>query len=407
MNRIVIWGAGVRGREAYYKLKREFDIVGFLDSDIKKRDTEIVDGRKVLGLEIYEKNMLIVIACEKWIEVLRALQEQGLKFLVDFIPYHMLQRKKIRLNDLLDCFGVSDTILYLKEIKKSRKLALIYGNCQTEIIANMLEFNHDFDRRYVLLRVPQIHLFRNEEQIEQIFYKNNIMQLVDLFIYQNVKENNRFCNRLGTNTLLKQFCNKCRKIPIHNIYFDGYFIQTETNEGRYMENFIQKDFPYTDVIVSTLLKRGKSVDEIINLLKDENLVPYSRIVERCETSFENLRQRERHVEVPIVDYIKENYRKEQLFYSCNHPKNIVIYEYTKRIMNSLGINKIDYFTEEEMNMEFGTLGQANSIPVFPCVIKALGLKKYDSKVRISNVSSRLIPMEEYIREYIYRCYDIK
>ena len=74
-------------------------------------------------------------------------------------------------------------------------------------------------------------------------------------------------------------------------------------------------------------------------------------------------------------------------------------------MKTIGIEKTDKFTEEEMNMEFGTLGMANSFPVFPCVIKALGLKKYDTKAHISNVSSNLITMDAYIREYIYRCYE--
>ena len=37
-DQIAIWGAGVRGREAYNELKKKFHIVGFLDSDIRKKD---------------------------------------------------------------------------------------------------------------------------------------------------------------------------------------------------------------------------------------------------------------------------------------------------------------------------------------------------------------------------------
>lgn len=403
---IVIWGAGTQGRAAYYRLNKQFNIIGFLDSDSEKKNKKIVDGKRVLDQEKCKKKFYIVIACGRWMDVAHKLQEKGLNFLVDFIPYNMFLKKNIYLNDLLDDFGAADTVLYLKEVKKTRKIALIYGNCQTEIISNMLEYNNDFEMQYMLVRVPQIHLYRDEDQIEQIFYKNKIMQLIDLFIYQNVRENNRFYPRLGTDMILKQFNNHCRKMPIHNIYFDGYFVQYDANNDRYFQNLDQKDFPYTDGIVNTLLEEGKSVSEILDTICNENLYSEEEIQKKCKQSIENLKHREKYVEVPIVDYIENNYMKEQLFYTYNHPKNIVIYEYVKRILKALEIDKFDDFTEEELNMEFGTL-RINNFPIFPCVIKSLGLKKYESKVRISHISPKLIGIEEYIREYIYRCYGIE
>ena len=402
-NQIVIWGAGNQGREAYYNLSRYFETLGFYDSDHGKIGLEIVDGKRVL--EYQREKTLIVIACAKWMEVSRVLQNRGLRLLEDFIPYNMLLKKRIWLNDLMDCFTVSDLLEYLCEIRKNKKLALIYGNCQTDIIANMLEYNSGFTKQYMLLRVPQIHLYRDEEQIDQIFYKNGIMQMIDLFIFQNVKDNNRFSPNLGTDNILTQMNDKCRKLPIHNIYFDGYFIQYDADDDRYFNNLNQKDFPYTDGIVDRLIKDKRSVDEIINIISDENLETKEKILEKCEISINNLRQREEHVEVPIVDYIEKKYMNEQLFYTYNHPKTKVIYEYVKRMLNTLGIDKIDEFTEEELNMEFGTL-RINNFPVLPCVIKALGLRKFESKMRISHISHRLVTLDEYFREYIYRCYGI-
>lgn len=403
-NQIVIWGAGNQGKEAYYNLNRRFEISGFYDSDAGKTGMEIVDGKMVLEYQAHK--FFIVIACGKWMEVSQALQSRGLGLLKDFIPYNMLLMKKIQLNDLLDCFCISSIIEYLCEVKVNKQLALIYGNCQTEIIANMLEYNSDFEKQYTLLRVPQIHLYRNEEQINRMFYQHSIMQMVDLFIFQNVKENNRFSPRLGTGNILKQMDDKCRKLPIHNIYFDGYFIQYNADDNRYFNNLNQKDFPYTDEIVDSLVNDKKSVDEIIDIISDENLETKDKVLEKCKKSIDNLRQREVHVEVPIVDYIEKEYMQEQLFYTYNHPKNKVIYEYVKRILKLLGIDKVDEFTEEELNMEFGTL-RINNFPVFPCVIKALGLRKYETKMRISHISHKLVTLEEYLREYIYRCYGIE
>lgn len=403
-NHIIIWGAGNQGREAYYNLKREYDIVGFFDSDITRIGTEVVDGKRILKYQ--KQNLLIVIACQKWKDVSCALLQKGLKPFADFIPYNVLQNTHIYLHDLMDCFDIIDIQEYFYRVKKGKKLAMIFGNCQTEIIANMLEYNNSFNSNYVLLRVPQIHLYRDEEQVEQIFYKNNIMQMVDLFIYQKVRENNRFYARLGTDNILKQVRSNCRSLSIHNIYFDGYFIQYDANDDRYFRNLDQKDFPYTDGIVDLLLEEKRNTNEIVNIICNESLYTEKQIKEKCNQSINNLKEREKFVDVPIVDYIEENYCKEQLFYTYNHPKNIVLYEYVNRLLKSLGIDRIDSFTEEELNMEFGTL-RINNFPILPCVVKALGLKKYEYKMRISHISTKLITVEEYIREYIFRCYGME
>lgn len=399
--KVVIWGAGNQGREAYYRLRDRYEVVGFYDSDVTKMGKEIVDGKHVLA---YGKHkFFIVVACGKWMEVVRTLQEGGLMVWEDFLPYHMLEGKCLRLHDMMTCIGAEGIKKYLDALRETKQIALVYGNCQTEIIANMLEYNKDFHNRYVLLRVPQIHLYTDENQIKEIFYKNGLMEKIDLFIYQNVKEENRFHPLLGVMRILEQTSAGCKKLCIHNIYFDGYFIQYDADENRYFANMNQKDFPYTDGIVHQLVSEGKGIDKILEMINKTDFIPPETVLEKCEQSIENLRRREEKVDVPIVDYIEKHYREEQLFYTYNHPKNTVIYEYVKRILKVIGISNADEFTEEELNLAFGTL-RINNFPVFPCVISALGLKKYERKVRISHISTGLITMNEYIREYIVRCY---
>ena len=399
--KVVIWGAGNQGRDAYYHLRDRYEVAGFYDSDLTKTGKEIVDGKQVLAYRVHE--FFIVVACGKWMEVVRNLQERGLVVQEDFLPYHMLERRSLRLHDMMACIGADGIKKYLDTVRETKQIALVYGNCQTEIIANMLEYNKDFHNRYALLRVPQIHLYTDENQIKEIFYENGLMKKMDLFIYQNVKEENRFHPLLGVEHILEQMSVRCKKLCIHNIYFDGYFIQYDADENRYFSNMDQKDFPYTDSIVHELVTEGKGIDEIIEMINKTDFIAPEAVWEKCEKSIENLRRREEKVDVPIVDYIEKHYREEQLFYTYNHPKNIVIYEYVKRILKAIGIGNTDEFTEEELNLAFGTL-RINNFPVFPCVISALGLKKYERKVRISHISTGLITMNEYIREYIVRCY---
>lgn len=401
---IAIWGGGKQGKNAYYTLKRKYDIICFLDSDVRKENLEIVDGKKVLFVCL--DSFFIVIACEQWMDVSKKLLKEGLHLLDNFLPYNMLQMKNIRLDVLLDCFDAISVKKYLKKIKIKKKIALIYGNCQTEILANMIEHNKEFSEKYVLLRVPQIHLYRDEKQVEEIFYKNNIMEMLDLFIYQKVKINNRYFEKLGTNSILEKIRTDCKKLIIHNIFFDGYFIQCKGSDDRYIENMNQKNFPYFDVIVDSLITEGKNVKDILNLLFRIDLFDDNTIQKRCKRSIHILKQKEESVDIPIVDYIENNYQKRQLFYTHNHPKNIVIYEYVKRILKALTIEKIDEFTEEELYLEFGSL-RINNFPILPCVIKALGLENYELKMRISDVTPKLLSIEDYMKEYIYRCYGRK
>lgn len=398
---IVIWGVGNQGKDAYYDLKKNYNIEGFLDSDSKKLHTMVTDGKEVIDFETNKS--LIVLASHHWIDISKLLMEKGLRLFSDFIPYHMFNMKKIRLDELFDCFDIKSIVQYLNRAKCMKKVALIYGNCQTEIIANMLEYNTEFARQYMLLRVPQVHLYRSDKQIEMLLYSDEIMKLIDLFIFQNVREDNRYNERLGTNNIQKMLSESCRKLSIHNIYFDGYFIQYDANEKRYLNNMNEKEFPYTDGIVHAFVNEGKKVDEILALINDEKLVSQDKILRHCKKSIDNLRKREKFVDIHITDYIEKNYCNEQLFYTHNHPKDTVIFEYTKRILTAIGIDEVSEFTEEELNMEFGTL-RINNFPIFPCVIKALGLGKYESKMRIFYSSSRLVTMDEYIKEYIFRCY---
>ncbi len=399
-DQIVIWGSGTRGMGAYYALRKSYEILGFLDSDPEKKHMEIVDGKKVL--ESKPAGCLVIIACGRWMEVSRLLLEKGLRLCMDFLPYHMLMMEEIRLNDLLYCFRAEDIAAYLKEVRDRKQVALIYGNCQIDIMANMMEYNEEFRRRYILLRVPPVHLYKDEAHIEKVLYSDEIMKLVDLFIFQCVREDNRYSAKLGTAHIAEGMGKGCRKVCIHNLYFDGYFIQYDSDEGKYLKNMDEKSFPYTDVIVDMLLEDKKGTEEIIQLISKDDFVPKEKIETRCRKSIENLCAREKLVDVPIVDYIREHYKREQLFYTHNHPKNIVIYEYVKRILRVLEIDCVDEFTEEELNLEFGTL-RINNFPVYPCVVKALGLEKYETKARISHISPGLVTMRQYIREYISRC----
>lgn len=91
---------------------------------------------------------------------------------------------------------------------------------------------------------------------------------------------------------------------------------------------------------------------------------------------------------------------EQLFYSNNHPNENLMLEYADRIMHFLG------YSSKEMSLtdaylECGTL-KGQDIPLYPSVVKALGLENYEKKFYPNRYLLRDIPLSfgEYIDLYI-------
>lgn len=131
------------------------------------------------------------------------------------------------------------------------------------------------------------------------------------------------------------------------------------------------------------------------------IIDREEIMEGVRLSFSELKRREEKADIKISDYIIENYKKRQLFYSKNHPTNDVLIEYTERILQCLG-----YDTEEKMSgtdffVKAGTL-KGHDLPLYPAVIKALGISDYEDRCypnRYFN-SDVSLSIEEWIRAYI-------
>lgn len=139
---------------------------------------------------------------------------------------------------------------------------------------------------------------------------------IDLFLCQKVNPSNRFCPALASDHLIKKLSPNCQVVMILNIYFDGYFPQQIRNKTSIMKEIHQSGlFPYGDVFIDELIKKGLSDKDILALIQDENFITPEVVVMAANQSLTELRDREKEVDVQISDYIEAGYRKKQLFYS--------------------------------------------------------------------------------------------
>lgn len=129
------------------------------------------------------------------------------------------------------------------------------------------------------------------------------------------------------------------------MYFNGYFLQGQRiNRSMYTEIDANGLFGYRDnFIEEEMQKCGNNVEYVLQRICDENYIKEKRVLRECEKSLNELEKREQDVDVKIQDWIAEHYRDEQLFYSENHPNNVLLYEYTNRILTFLGYEKTNRY----------------------------------------------------------------
>lgn len=399
---IAIWGTGKLGKKYYFRLRDYCDVKCFFDNDIRKVGQEIVEGIK---LEQYnDQKYYIIVASGWWKEISIQLQKDGLKLVKDFLPVNLLFAEKIRLDELLEVFKMEDVMEYFRLVKKDKGLAMVYGNCQMESICNMLEFNASFRNDFALLRIPPIHLYKNKSQINEIFY-SRIISEIDLFICQNVSLKNGYAIELSSEMISRQLKPQCRIIRIHNIYFDGYFLQIDNTIARKTAGNSERYwFPYWDRYIHNFKHEGLKTKSIVDIITDADFIPKEEILEKCGKSIAELQKREMNVDVGVAEYIKRRYSVRQLFYTRNHPCNEVLYVYTNSLLEILNYEKNPQMSESEMNMHFGSMKYCDW-PLYPSVVSALGLQSWEKYLyTYTLIDTQLYRFDEFIREYIGRCY---
>lgn len=404
--KIAIWGAGKEGKRQYLKLKECYEVSVFYDSSERKW------GKMIDGIPIRQyrgERQFVVIATACWEEVVPILESYRLRMIDDFLPSWMFDKSEIDFKMLLTVCSDEELKKYFLYIKTKRKIALIYGNCQTNMLRKMLLFHSRFRKEYMVIIIPMVHEFKNDNEIRLIIGADILWKEIDLFIYQKTKLDNKFSKMLATDALLLKLQDTCHKISILSVYFDGYFVQFKPVVKKVLKEFNGNGlFAFGDKYIDEFMKERRSLSEIEKFLEDISMgdfLPEKEIEQKCEDSLQRLRMRENDVDIGICDYLERFYRDVQLFYSINHPICSVLYEYANRILEYLGYDRMISISEEDMILMFGSLKGIDMV-VYPAVIKVLGLKKYE-KAYFPNkmlADDYFLDFRTYQKEYIENIY---
>lgn len=263
-----------------------------------------------------------------------------------------------------------------------KKKCIIYGNCQTEPIRKYLMASSTFNKKYTMIYIPSIHRCNHEIGLERQYLDK--LYDCDLFIYQKVSRLYNYY--LSSDYMLDRLPDKCIKLSFTNSYFSGYHPQ-HTN---------QKLYPYADKNVISLLKEGFTKEAIISILSDENFYSFEYVNKNLDDTIQELKRRDKELDITLDDYIEKNFKSQQLFYTVNHPSYHIIQYITMKILEELEIQKEEISHIRMKNLYF----RDHIHPIYPSVIKHLNLDFLKSEEKPFSLNYLPLTFQEYLSKQI-------
>ncbi len=292
-----------------------------------------------------------------------------------------------------------------------KKCVILFGNCQTIRLENILLNHIQFRREYFFLTLPVVYNC-HESVVETLFSNDGqFLKLCDLFISQRISEKNRFNVLISTKNISEKLREDAKIIWIPNVYFDGYFPQQKHNEHNVDTHITPPGrFPNGDKYVDEIMEHSgmdPDVEKILDTICDEDFIPQDVIQTAVEKSLNELKNREFLCDIKMSDYVEDNFRIQQIFYAPNHPVTFVLFELARRILKFIGIRS-EAFRDlknmfDEENIDYSLIGQ--EIPIYPSVKKFFeGTEFLEKFYANSYFGDFRADFRDFTREYILRCW---
>ena len=220
---------------------------------------------------------------------------------------------------------------------------LFYGNCQPFELLRILNLcKNSYSTTYIACHTTTI----NESD-----FLNQIMNS-DIIITQPINDNYQEKNYLGTSFIIKNAKSTTKIILFDSCYFNFYYFDLTYKS---IDNILIRtpsDYHYHKMI--ECFKHNMDANTYIeNYVNNMNLKTSEELESIANNSLEELHNRSIDIQkkyssdnvfiISIHDFVKTNYKNKLLFYSMNHPTNIVCHYISEQIIIYLNIpNTIDY-----------------------------------------------------------------
>lgn len=264
--------------------------------------------------------------------------------------YNSLKERKLTENQLVDVIKSSDEYKSLLKIDNEKKLLLqkniidspqyqqkhkkytVYGSCQADAVAQILNSNSAFKSQYEYVPVNRVQLL-TENEINHL--NKNILPTIDLFIYQPIHNYHpHILTKYIIDNVLKP---DCVKIVFPFLYFTGYHPQDIVIQDVNVPNLDH------DVnLLKLYLKGPVNISNFIETITQENYYDKEYLIKLIDKNIYNFEIREKTNNneafyIPVREYISNNYQKKLLFYTIAHPTKHLSQYIVTEILKYLGL----------------------------------------------------------------------
>lgn len=272
----------------------------------------------------------------------------------------------------------------------------IYGNCHTSIIIKYLLYSDTIKNNYLIDKIYIVDYLENEKLDDKSI---KILKSADIFLCQYIEKNR---GELTHEFLIMNYLKKdCIILKFPHYRFDCYLLNND------VYNSISVSLSYIPKIPIEIIKlfnEVKNYDEfnqkfntIFNSIKIINNDSLDEILNNEKIKFAKINK---FSSIDMYEFVLNNYKKKRLFGLYAYPTGYFFYEFVRKILNSININDMIPYNENEdciYNNWNHTL-----YPIIPPIYNSLGLEhntKYN-KLNIKNYYENISSLSEYYYKII-------
>lgn len=217
----------------------------------------------------------------------------------------------------------------------------------------------------------------------------------------------------------------CEKITISRFFSKLYWPQAQVGEealfndyfikaGAYVETQSHGPFEAGDSNINRLLREGKSADEIVRILSDEDFYSADQIKLHYENEMMALRQADEGCDIRFSEYFAAHWNEHMVYRDPVHLSVDMNWWLTEQVLCKLGLKTEEIeeqrkFPATEILRKFRH--HCTEIPIYPSVAKHLNLKNLITDETRYDVTfyhgMECLTFEEYVRRYVEICGNIK
>jgi hypothetical protein len=253
---------------------------------------------------------------------------------------------------------------------------VVVGNCQAKALELVLATNDEFTKRFEFVSFPAVHEIPGDAVPEL----HSAVAEATVVVLQRVDDAYRGGIGLGTETLAR-VAGTATVVRWPSVYWAGYFPDLFYLRDASGQPVVDGPFDYHDRSILEAYSSGLDVLATCRSLEDPERPSDAQLWAAGATV--ELGERGRDCDVQLTSFITSTYREDLLFFTMNHPTNLMLGFIAQQVVELAGVpGKVDY---RQVPAEI--LG-STFYPLHANHVRALGLK-FGDEVVAGKVSFRI------------------